>query len=79
MEHLWATGSRKNMNLDLSQNLILSWGLRIVSLVCTSKLFVVLLPKWLTSAELISLKIKKPSFALLYSVTDKTEDEHIFL
>ena len=67
------------MNLDLSQNLILSWGLRIVSLVCTSKLFVILLPKWLTSAELISLKTKKPSFVLLYSVTDKTEDEHIFL
>ena len=79
MEQLWATGSRKNMNLDLSQNLILSWGLRIVSLVCTSKLFVILLPKWLTSAELISLKTKKPSFVLLYSVTDKTEDEHIFL
>ena len=79
MEQFWATGSRKNMNLDLSQNLILSWGLRIVSLVRTSKLFVILLPKWLTSAELISLKTKKPSFVFLYSVTDKTEDEHIFL
>ena len=79
MEQFWATGSRKNMNLDLSQNLILSWGLRIVSLVRTSKLFVILLPKWLTSAELISLKTKKPSFVFLYSVTDKTEDKHIFL
>ena len=79
MEQFWATGSRKNMNLDLSQNLILSWGLRIVSLVRTSKLFVILLPKWLTSAELISLKTKKPSFVFLYFVTDKTEDEHIFL
>ena len=79
MEQFWATGSRKNMNLDLSQNLILSWGLRIVSLERTSKLFVILLPKWLTSAELISLKTKKPSFVFLYSVTDKTEDEHIFL